>query len=220
MVLTGVPLFEPIPAAGTGARRRLRRRLHLDDDALLAVVSAPLEPASRLKDALWACDLLQCVRDDVYLVVLGRGAQKARLQQFAEQAAVHGRTFFLGRPPDSCHIIAACDVYWECRPALFPSPAMLVALSAGVPVVAAHSADRDRKTDPIFDPLVDLGGIVQWIEAGQRQELARATLRLWNEQQSRPVNTTVPPEVSRFLLPFAAGRLYASLGLPNQPLAA
>jgi len=67
----------------TQARQQIRQRLGIPVSAKLVGTCARLIPPSRIKDFIWAADLMACIRDDVYWVVLGQGAQKKPLQRYA-----------------------------------------------------------------------------------------------------------------------------------------
>jgi glycosyltransferase involved in cell wall biosynthesis len=81
---------------------------------------------------------LRSLPDDVVLVVLGEGPERAALEQLARELDVEGRVFLLGRVPD----VAA----WLRRASVLVHPArwegfglgVLEAMLAGLPVVAAN----------------------------------------------------------------------------------
>jgi glycosyltransferase involved in cell wall biosynthesis len=81
---------------------------------------------------------LQALPDDTVLVVLGDGPERAALQRLARELGVERRVFLLGRVPD----VAA----WLRRASVFVHPArwegfglaVLEAMLAGLPVVAAN----------------------------------------------------------------------------------
>ena len=60
------------------ARQELCLRLGLPTDSILAGTIAPLVDAARLKDLIWACDLLSVIRDDFHLLIFGSGQQWRR----------------------------------------------------------------------------------------------------------------------------------------------
>jgi glycosyltransferase involved in cell wall biosynthesis len=61
------------PPCSDEARRRLREELGLPEATRLIGALGPLVPAKRIKDLLWAIDLLHAVREDTYLLVAPRG---------------------------------------------------------------------------------------------------------------------------------------------------
>ena len=61
-------------------RKSIRQSLSLPEDARLAITIADLEPRTRLKDLVWATDLLACIREDFHFAIIGTGNQHARLK--------------------------------------------------------------------------------------------------------------------------------------------
>ena len=105
----------------------------------LIVSVADLEANSRLKDPIWATDLLKCIRDDVHYVIVGQGRQKRRLQKYAFQASVGDYVHFVGERADAARIVAAADLYWASDSKQFAPDGLAWAMSSGTPVIAADS---------------------------------------------------------------------------------
>lgn len=105
----------------------------------LIVSVADLEASSRLKDPIWATDLLKCIRDDVHYVIIGQGRQKRRLQKYAFQASVGDYVHFVGERADAARIVAAADLYWASDSKQFAPDGLAWAMSSGTPVIAADS---------------------------------------------------------------------------------
>jgi len=164
----------PVPQR-SAVRDELLRSLRLPAETLLIGTAAALEPPSRLKDAIWALDLLQCVRQDVQWVVIGRGSQARRLVRFSYQANVAPRCHWLGERADGWRLIAALDVYWQAHASRMPTDGIIAAWRAGVPVLAARSGSGVAAVDPDRT-----GGE---FPLGARRQLARQTLRLLQEPQ-------------------------------------
>ena len=84
VIPNGVALPEP-PAT---TRRQLLAELELPDDSRLIGLVGRLWPQKRVKDAIWAADLLKVIRDDVHLLVIGDGPQRDRLRRFRDQCRI------------------------------------------------------------------------------------------------------------------------------------
>jgi len=66
----------------------------LPKDARLIARDWRLWPQKRVKDIIWAADLVQCVRDDVHIPDYRDGPQRWRLEKYAEQVTVAERVRF------------------------------------------------------------------------------------------------------------------------------
>ena len=117
-------------------RERIRDSLSLPEDAKLAVAVAELEPRSRLKDLVWATDLLACVREDFHFAIIGTGRQLWRLRRFASQTQAKENVHFLGEPASPESYLAAADYYWHSHlQSPLPGP-LFAAMAMGIPVVS------------------------------------------------------------------------------------
>lgn len=158
------------PPCSDEARRRLREELGLPEATRLIGALGPLVPAKRIKDLLWAIDLLHAVREDTYLLVVGDGPQRWRLERFSRQVHAAERTRFLGWRVDAPELLAGLDCLWlgSARESLPNS--VLEAMAAGVPVVAADSPATRQLIDP------DRSGVL--VAPGHRGGIARATQQI------------------------------------------
>ena len=122
-------------------RERLITQLGIEPSSFVAVTSADLEPRTRLKDLIWATDLLSCVRDDVHLVIFGEGSQHQRLIQFAACTAASDHIHFAGSPPTAIDLLGGADVYWNSH-LQTPMPShLLAAMNYGVPTVSVYGPE-------------------------------------------------------------------------------
>ncbi len=148
-------------------RRALIDATGVDPSAFIAVSSAALEPVTRLKDLIWATDLLSCVRDDVHLVIFGAGTQHQRLLKFAACTEAEQHIHFAGLPANADILIGGADVYWNSH-LQTPLPcSVLTAMNFGVPVISVYG--------PETAPLIlhqETGFAVNF---GARDEFARWT---------------------------------------------
>ena len=122
-------------------RELLTEATGLTSTALIAVTSADLEPATRLKDLIWATDLLSCVRDDVHLVIMGKGSQHQNLLKFAACTEAADHIHFVGLPSNAVEMIGGADVYWNSHLQTPVPSSMLAAMSRGVPVISVYGPE-------------------------------------------------------------------------------
>ncbi len=132
----------PDPAIDhAGARSRLLSRLGLPNTTYLAGAVAPLIHRSRLKDLIWATDLLTCIREDFHFVIIGTGPQLPRLKRFAALTEAKAHIHFLGHPASPETIVAGLDFYWHSH---FRDPLsgnLLAAMANGIPVISVYGEE-------------------------------------------------------------------------------
>jgi glycosyltransferase involved in cell wall biosynthesis len=160
---------EPAPPCAM-PRAELLRSLGLPAEAKIILAVNRLWPQKRVQDLIWAADLLKVVRDDVRLLIVGEGPQRARLERFCRQIEVQDRVHFLGDRPDVPQLLAHSELLWLASGYEGLPNAVLEAMAAGVPVVATDlPGTRDLVVPGVTGYLVPVG---------DRAGLAREALRL------------------------------------------
>ena len=163
----------------TEATERLTAHLGLTNSVYLATTFAPLQPRFRLKDLIWATDLLTCIRDDFHLLIVGRGEQKTRLRKFASQTQAGSHVHILDRPPKDLtptDLFLGSDVYWNASLNTPLASPMLHAMAAGTPVISVlgnGTSDLIRHQETGFA-----------VNFGARDEFARWTKYLIEQTES------------------------------------
>jgi glycosyltransferase involved in cell wall biosynthesis len=158
--------------AGDVSRAELLAELQCPADARLIGVVGRLVPQKRVKDLIWAADLLRVLHDNLRLLVIGQGPERSTLERFACLASDLDHIRFLGQRDDVWRILPHLDVFWNGSGHEGQSNAIMEAMAAGVPVVAsdvpgnrelvapgesgflvpvAGRAARARATDQIFN---------------------------------------------------------------------
>ncbi len=123
------------PASVT--RGQILDRLGLPESAALIGWAGRLEADRGGKDAIWAADLLKVIRDDAHLLVFGAGPHRDRLVRFRDQVEIADKVHFLGVRGDFDEFLPHLDQFWSTRRLPGTPQAILEAMAAGVPVVAA-----------------------------------------------------------------------------------
>lgn len=163
----------------TEAKERTTACLGLPSSVYLATTVAPLQPRFRLKDLVWATDLLTCIRDDFHLLIVGLGEQKARLRKFASQTEAGSHVHILDRPPKDLtptDFFLGSDVYWNANLNTPLSSPMLHSMAAGTPVISVlgnGTSDLVRHQETGFA-----------VNFGARDEFARWTKYLIEQPES------------------------------------
>jgi glycosyltransferase involved in cell wall biosynthesis len=135
--------FEVIPNAvertspPTFTRRQMLDELGLPDGSRLIGMVGRLLPHKRIKDAVWAADLLKVIRKDIHLLIFGDGPHAGRLRIFRDQVRIADQVHFLGNRSDVPRFCPHFDLLWSTSAYEGQSNAILEAMAAGVPVVAS-----------------------------------------------------------------------------------
>ena len=148
-------------------REKLLARIGLSGQAVIvAGTVADLTPATRMKDVIWATDLLNCIRDDFHLVLFGDGHQRQNLDRFASFTEAQSHVHFL--PPDEAEgLMGALDVYWHSH-LLYPMPSsLLCAMANAVPAISVYGDETEE--------IIQHQQTAMAVNYGARDEFARWT---------------------------------------------
>jgi glycosyltransferase involved in cell wall biosynthesis len=127
-------------------------------------------------ELLWALDQIRCVRDDVYLLVIGDGDARPLFERYARLYEIADHVRFLGWRTDAAAIIAGLDVYCTASLQTGCSLAVLEAMARRVPVVAADT--------PPHRQVITNGETGFLVDTRQRSEMARWCLRMLEDEES------------------------------------
>jgi glycosyltransferase involved in cell wall biosynthesis len=148
----------PAPVANAVRREQLLTELNLPANARLLGAVGRLWPQKRVKDLIWAADLLKTTRDDAHLLIIGDGPQRWRLERYRDQSLITERVHFLGERDDVPRLMQHFDILWLGSEYEGQSNAILEAMTAGVPVIATDiPGNRDLVVNGVAGYLVPLG---------------------------------------------------------------
>ena len=153
-------------AASDVSRHELLRELGLPADARLIAAVGRLSPEKRLKDLIWAADLLKVVRDDAHLLIVGDGPMRSRLERYMRAIGIQEHVHFLGLRHDVPRLLAHCDLLWLASESEGMPNVVMEAMAAGLPVVASDiSGNRDLVVPGetgYLTPLGDRGALARF----------------------------------------------------------
>ena len=160
-------------------RERLLKRIGLfgthEQPLVIAGTAAHLVPVSRIKDLIWATDLLNCIRDDFHFVIFGEGQGRAALERFTNFTEAQSHVHFVS-DSDALLMFSALDVYWHSHlQSPLPSP-LLLAMANGVPSISVYG---DGTREAIAHQETSMA-----VNFGARDEFARWTKFLIEKPES------------------------------------
>jgi glycosyltransferase involved in cell wall biosynthesis len=128
-----------------------------------------LWPQKRLKDAIWAMDIVKVVRDDVYLLIVGDGPERAKLERFVWQIKIEDRVRFLGERLDVRDLLPHLSLTVLASGFEGQSNSIMESMAAGLPVVASDiPGNRDLVVEGETGYLFPLGDRGEFSRCWQR----------------------------------------------------
>lgn len=153
-----IPNGVEAPPPSNVTRAELLAELGLPAGARLIGVVGRLWPQKRVKDVIWAADLLKVIRPDVHVLVIGEGPQRARLERYREAVRIADRVHFLGARNDVPRLMPHFDLLWLASSYEGMPNSILEAMAAAVPVVASDiPGNRDLVVPGVTGYLVPVG---------------------------------------------------------------
>jgi glycosyltransferase involved in cell wall biosynthesis len=130
----------------------------IDHKARLIVCAGPLKPHKGFREAIWAFDILRYLYDELDLVFVGDGPERAALERFSHAIGAAGRVHFLGVQNDVASWLARAEIVWVPSERACGINVALEAMAVGRPVVAGRVAPlkdivADGETGFLVPPL-------------------------------------------------------------------
>ncbi|MBS0266820.1 MAG: glycosyltransferase [Planctomycetes bacterium] len=165
------------PSAAVG-REAARARLGLGDQTPVIGYVGRLANQKRLKDLIWAFELIRVQDDRAEFVIVGDGPERETLEDFARNLRIHERIKFLGHRDDATQLYPAFDLFFLGSDFEGLSNSIMEAMATGIPVVASDiPPNRELVVDGVTGFLAPVGDRVAFAQLGQRvlgdRELAR-----------------------------------------------
>ncbi|HEY2882700.1 MAG TPA: glycosyltransferase [Pirellulales bacterium] len=167
---TLVPSAVWSPQAEAIPKTALLEQFRLPSEAKLIAFLGPLSIDKRIKELIWATDQLKAVGLRAHLLIFGDGPLRSRLERYSRLNRTDDRVHFLGSRTDAANFLPHVDVLWQSGIHEGHSCAILEAMAAGVPVVAADTPGNRELVAP-----QETGYLAP---VGERAAFARWTLPL------------------------------------------
>ena len=169
------PFAPDTPSAESAAfsREECRQRRSLTDKDFVVATVGRLDKHRRLKDVIWATDMLKFYGARVHLLVFGAGPLRWRCEKFAHQCEIADRVHFMGERSDIMEWLPHCDLLWQADDVAGSGTALVEAMTAGLPVVATDLPGHREFVVPEETGLL--------LPVGRRADFAAAAARLLND---------------------------------------
>jgi glycosyltransferase involved in cell wall biosynthesis len=184
----------PIANQSKLTRRELCGELGISFESRILTVAGQLDRWQLVDEAIWAFELIRILHDHSYLVIVGDGPERARLERFGRQVTDQAVIRFVPDANRLGDVLAHSEIYWQGGDSDSIPLTLLTAMSHGVPVVAsdvpAHQAVIFPETNGFLVPAAkravwarhtdrlmrDAALRMKFIEAGRRTIADRFTL--------------------------------------------
>jgi glycosyltransferase involved in cell wall biosynthesis len=137
----------------------------------------PLKRRKGFRDAIWVLDMLRYLHTDLQLAFVGTGPDQPALARFAHDARIADRVHFLGDRADVSGLMSQCMLLWAPSRSESGLNAVLEAMAAGKPVVAARQ--------PAVAEIILDGQTGFLVPPGDQADLARQTRVLLDDAELR-----------------------------------
>ena len=180
-------------------RAELVRELRLPESARIVVCAGMMGPKKGFLEAAWLFDILQHIDPDVWLLVIGDGPERGRMEAFVRgMGPAGGRVRFAGVRRDVPRLLGLAEVVWVTGRCGGRNVA-LEALATGRPVVATLRPDMRA--------LLGDDGAALMIPANDRQGFVTATRRVLDDPNvRRRMEAAARRRAALFALPEVAAR--------------
>ncbi|MBI3836490.1 MAG: glycosyltransferase [Planctomycetia bacterium] len=132
LIYNGIGPAPPSPVT----RAQLLGELGLPSEARIIGAVGRLWPQKRIKDLIWASDLLKAIRNDVHLLIIGDGPQRQTLERYRRLCRIDDKVHFLGARDDMPRLMPHFDLLWLASGYEGLPNVVMEAMASAVPVVA------------------------------------------------------------------------------------
>lgn len=135
VVGNGIPV--PDTTVSETTRNQLLQEQNLPENARLIAFVGRLARQKRVEDLLWALQLLRQMDENIFLLIIGEGPERAKLEQLAHKYTVTPHVRFLGHRPDVKQLFPLFELFLLASDFEGQSNSIMEAMSYGIPVVAS-----------------------------------------------------------------------------------
>lgn len=163
----GIDIPRNHESSDSSERQAILGELGFPADAFVIGFVGRLAKQKRVEDLLWTVETLRQIRPQLYLVLVGDGPERERLEKFAHDIGVTHHVRFLGHREDVSRWLKLFDVF--CLASSFEgmSNSIMEAMAVGKPVIASDiPANRElvvQDETGFLPKLADSVGFMQFL---------------------------------------------------------
>ena len=124
------------PAESDVTKKELLKELGIPAGVPLLGAVGRLWPQKRLRDLIWAVELLHILRPEAHFLIIGEGPERHALERYVRTIEATSYMHFLGHRPDVPRIMPHLDIFLQGSGYEGMPNAVMEAMAAGVPVIA------------------------------------------------------------------------------------
>jgi glycosyltransferase involved in cell wall biosynthesis len=133
--ITVIPNGVELPEFTEEDRLAVLRELDIPEDSRVVGYVGRLARQKRVRDLVWAMQLLRQLRDRIHLLIVGDGPERKNVEAFAKHVGCDHLIRFAGHRDDAGRMFAAIDVFWLASDFEGMSNSLMEAMAAGIPSV-------------------------------------------------------------------------------------
>lgn len=157
------------PPQPDSSREEFCRQLNLPEHARLIMYVGRLATQKRIKDLIWAIQILRQADERAYLLLIGDGPERDELELYAHDVESLSHIRFLGHRADAGRLLHHCDLFWLASEFEGMSNSLMEAMSCGKPVIVSDiPPNRELVQHGQQGYLVNLGDSVGYSQYSAR----------------------------------------------------
>ena len=159
--LTVIPNGIRIPAERAQRRDEVLSQFDIPVGSRVVCYAGRLARQKRVRDLVWAMQLLRQLTENVHFLILGDGPERERCIEHARHYACDHLIRFAGHREDASEMLAHADVFWLASDFEGMSNSLMEAMAAGVPAVVSDiPPNRELVVDGTTGFVVGVGDSV------------------------------------------------------------
>ena len=191
VIPNGVPPARPSDVT----RVALLDELQLPHHAKLIGAIGRLWPQKRIKDLIWAFELVHVLHADARFLIFGDGPLRRQLERYAKLVSGPDRVRFLGHREDVWRILPHLDVVWQASEYEGMPNSIMEAMAAGRPVILSDiPGHRDLVVDQESGLLVPIGDRAEFTRAAHALLVDAALAERMGRAGQARMAAIYPPE--------------------------
>ena len=164
-----IPPGLPLLPETTIEREKLFRKLQIPENSRLIAIVDQMHSGNRLRDAIWATELLKVAGHNVQVFIFGKGPRRKSLEQFCNRVQLEDQIHFLDDYDLIGELMGHLDIYWRLGGHRGNSSIPIIeAMRRAIPVIAdvsvIHRELLEHEKTGILVPCGDPASLASWTQ--------------------------------------------------------